>query len=161
MNKYILIVGISAVAGIGWYVWSTGVFTQVPAAPAGIKIEEESAGVSEPEVANEVTVNLQEQNRSGESGTATIVDAQEGVRVVLSLIGAPEGVTQPVHIHRNSCADIGEVLQPLEFLINGSSKTIIPSLQAIIERVGLPLSINVHKSVEEASVYVACGDIVL
>ena len=157
MNKYILIVGIVAVAGIGWYVWSTGAFTQ---APADREREEGLAEMSEPEVVNEITVNLEEQNGSGESGIAIITEVETGIRVVLRLTGAPEGVTQPVHIHVNSCTDIGGVQYPLEFTGDGYSETMLEVSMATLQA-GLPLSINVHKSDEEASVYVACGDIVL
>jgi len=150
MNKYILIVGIVVVAGIGLYMWNTGTVTQAPV----------PAEVNESEEMNEVVVNLQEQNGSGESGTATITEVEGGVKVGLSLIGAPEGVVQPAHIHVNACADIAGVQYPLEFPTNGSSETMLRVSMAELQ-VGLPLSVNVHKSVEEASVYVACGDIVL
>jgi len=150
MNKYILIVGIVVLAGIGLYMWSTSTVTQAPA----------STEVNEPKEVNEVVVNLMEQNGSGESGTATITEVEGGVKVVLSLIGAPEGVVQPAHIHVNACADIAGVQYPLEFPTNGSSETMLEVFMNELQA-GLPLSVNVHKSAEEASVYVACGDIVL
>src|SRR3989338_6628699 len=93
------------------------------------------------ETPTELTVMLNEQN------------------VVLNLSGAPENVTQPAHIHLNNCANIGGVKYPLSFPINGYSET---TINATMEETlnSLPLSINVHKSTSEASVYVACGDIV-
>jgi len=150
MNKYILIVGIVVVAGIGLYMWSTSTGTQAPA----------STEVSEQEAMKKVVVNLQEQNESGESGTATITEMEGGVKVAVSLVGVPEGVTQPVHIHVNSCVNIAGVQYPLESLINGSSETMLEVSMAELQA-GLPLSVNVHKSVEEISVYVVCGDIAL
>ena len=151
MNKYVLIAGIIAIAGIGWYVWSPGTSTQ---APVNIEVQEEPTEVSE------IEVNLQEQNESGESGTAVITEVEGKVRVVLNLTGEPEDGVQPAHIHTNSCADLGGVQYPLESLTNGSSETILEVSMAELQT-GLPLSINVHKSPEEAGVYVACGNIVL
>ena len=156
MNKYILIIGIVAVAGIGLYIWGTGTVTQAPPDNEG----EEQTKVDAPEDTKKVVVNLLEQNESGESGAATITEVEGGVKVVLSLTGAPEGVVQPAHIHVNSCADIAGVQYPLEFPTDGSSETILEVSMAELQA-GLPLSVNVHKSAEEASVYVACGDILL
>ncbi|MCH8986716.1 hypothetical protein IIA94_00915 [Patescibacteria group bacterium] len=114
----------------------------------------------EPTEVSEVEVNLQEQNESGESGTAVITEVGGRIRVVLSLTGAPEDVVQPAHIHMNSCANLGGVEYPLEFPTNGSSETMLEISMAELQA-GLPLSVNVHKSPEEAGVYVACGNIVL
>ena len=148
MNKTFLIIGgIVVLAGIGWYLWSTGTLIQ-PGPEEG------------PEETDEIVVNLAEQNDSGESGTATIIEEAGGVRVVLRLTGSPEGVAQPAHIHVNSCANIGGVQYPLAPVVDGFSDTTVgASLEDL--RTDLPLSINVHKSAEEASVYVACGDIEL
>ena len=160
MSKSVIaILGIVVVIGIGWYLWNTGALTPSPAeAPA--TTEQKPVEVSEPDEMNEVVVNLVEQNASGESGTATITEVEGGVRVVLNLIGASEGVVQPAHIHANSCADIGGVQYPLTFPMNGSSETMLEVSMDELQA-GLPLSVNVHKSAEEVSVYVACGDIVL
>lgn len=150
MNKSVIVIlGIIVLAGIGWYLLSSGTDTQPP---VDTRQEEVTGG--------EIVVALQEQNGSGESGTATITEVEGRVRVVLSLTGAPEGVVQPAHIHVNSCADIGGVQYPLTFPMNGSSETMLEVSMAEL-RAGLPLSVNVHKSVAEASVFVACGDIVL
>ena len=114
---------------------------------------------AQPETTNEVVVILNEQNGSGMSGTATLTQMEEGLKVVLGLNGAPENVSQPAHIHLNNCANIGGVKHPLTFPLNGKSETLVDTtLQEILNN--LPLSVNIHKSTSEASVYVSCGDII-
>lgn len=154
MNKSILIIiGIVVLAGAGWYLWSRS-------APKPSQIEEGVGKVGEVEETSKVTVNIAEQNSSGEFGTAILTEIYGKVQVVLNLTGAPQDAAQPAHVHTNSCANIGGVAYPLEFPVNGSSET---TLQVSMNdlRGKLPLSINVHKSPEEASVYVACGDLLL
>lgn len=157
MNKTaLIIIGIIILAIIGWYAWSMG-DTEPVETP---EMTEEMTEEMEEEETSEVIVNLAEQNDSGEYGTATLTEMDGMVQVVLSLIGAPQDVTQPAHIHVNSCAEIGGVAYPLEFPVNGTSETMLEvSMEDL--RSAMPLSINVHKSVEEASVYVACGDLIL
>lgn len=106
------------------------------------------------------SVNLSEQNDSGEYGTATLREEGGKVKVTLSISGAPQDVTQPAHIHMGSCPEVGAVKYPLTFPINGTSET---TLDTTLDQLKsqLPLSINVHKSAEEAKMYVACGDLVI
>jgi len=107
---------------------------------------------------NQITVELTEENGSGESGTATLVKENGQVIVTLSMIGAPENVSQPAHIHVGSCPNVGEVKYPLTNVLDGESVT---TLDVTLEQLEIefPLAINVHKSATEASVYVSCGDI--
>ncbi|MBI2098365.1 MAG: CHRD domain-containing protein [Candidatus Wildermuthbacteria bacterium] len=151
MNKLLLILGIVVVAGIGWYLWSTGALTPSPAETPGNTDQEETV---------KIMVALGAQNNSGMSGTATLTEENGKTKVTLSLSGAPQGVAQPAHIHMNSCANIGAVKYPLTPLVNGNSETLADVSLAEL-KAGLPLSINAHKSAEEVSVYVACGDILI
>jgi len=107
---------------------------------------------------NQITVELTEENSSGEFGTATLAKENGQVIVTLSMIGAPENVFQPVHIHVGSCPEVGEVKYPLTNVLDGESVTTLDVTLEQLE-IELPLAINVHKSVTEASVYVSCGDI--
>ena len=146
MNKNVLIIVVVVVIivlGIGWY------FMQTPAV-----VQQEN----ETETPSEVIVNLSEQSCSGLNGTAILTQTEAGLKVVLSLAGAPTDVPQPAHVHLNNCANIGGVKYPLDSLVNGYSQTIITTTLGEILN-SLPLSINVHKSASEASMYVACGDI--
>jgi len=106
----------------------------------------------------QIIVELTEENDSGESGTAILVKENGQVIVTLSMIGAPENVSQPVHIHVGSCPEVGEVKYPLTNVLNGESVTTLDVTLEQLE-IELPLAINVHKSVTEASVYISCGDI--
>jgi len=106
-----------------------------------------------------VVVALSTQNNSGISGTATLTDMNGSTLVKLDLVGAPVDVAEPAHIHTGSCANIGGVVYPLTDSLNGISETTLNvPLSAILSQ--LPLALNVHKSAEEVSVYVACGDLI-
>jgi len=107
---------------------------------------------------SEVTVTLSEQNASGESGTTTMMGVDGKVKVTLNLTGAPDAITQPAHIHVGACPDVGEVKYALTAPVDGVSETMLDASMDQLKS-ELPLGINVHKSEEEASVYVSCGDI--
>jgi hypothetical protein len=109
-------------------------------------------------VDNGLTVQLNEQNGSGESGTATFTINDDGsTHVVLQITGGGTE-PQPAHIHEGTCDDLNpQPAFPLQDVVNGSSETDID-----ISLDDLTLSsyaVNVHKSAEETDVYVACGDI--
>src|SRR5579863_1452595 len=52
-----------------------------------------------------VTVDMKALNGSGETGTATVTQGSDGVKVVVTLKNAPAGV-QPTHIHIGTCGNI-------------------------------------------------------
>lgn len=154
MNKNILIViGIGALLVIGYVLISNNA-SQQPSEPT----QQQTDTASPPEVV--VTVELSEQNDSGESGTARLTEVDGKVYVTLSLTGAPADVMQPAHIHVGACPDVGAVKYPLTSPVNGASETV---LDVTLDQLSseLPLGINVHKSDTEAKVYVSCGDLAL
>ena len=105
-----------------------------------------------------IVVAMSAQNDSGMTGEATLTAMDGSTLVELDLAGAPEGIVQPAHIHTGSCANIGGVVYPLTFPMNGVSETTLNvSLDALLAQ--LPLAPHVHKSPEEANIYVACGDL--
>ncbi|MFN8525170.1 MAG: hypothetical protein U0821_18905 [Chloroflexota bacterium] len=104
-----------------------------------------------------ITITLSAQNNSGVSGTATLSPAANGTLVVVNLQNAPG--PHPIHIHAGTCANLNPaVVFPLTTVSNGKSETTVPASLATI--LGAPHAINVHKSPQEASVYVSCGNIV-
>jgi hypothetical protein len=104
-----------------------------------------------------VTVELAAQNDSGESGTATLTPEGDQTRVVLEL-SDPTDPSQPAHIHAGTCANLDPApAYPLPNVEDGSSEATVDV--ALEELTGGEFAVNVHKSNEEASVYVACGDI--
>ncbi|MBI2268386.1 MAG: hypothetical protein HYU80_02980 [Candidatus Blackburnbacteria bacterium] len=105
----------------------------------------------------ELTVSLEQQNKSGEYGTATITEKDGKVVVVLSLSGSPKN-PQPAHIHLGTCPTIGAVKYPLSNVVDGKSETLL-DINLDTLKSSLPLVLSVHKSVPQAKVYVACGDI--
>lgn len=81
------------------------------------------------------------------------------------------GATHPVHIHSGTCAELGDVVVPLDDLaapegeFTGPDSAVAVTLSENI--VDLPLqdiidgghAINVHLSNDEIGTYIACGDI--
>lgn len=150
MNKKVLI-GIVVVIGVVGFLMFSNKPTEQVSQP------EDTTGAP---ASAEITVTLSEQNASGESGTATMMEVDGKVKVTLNLTGATEGVTQPAHIHMGTCPDVGAVKYPLTSPVNGVSETMLDvTLDQLKSE--LPLGINVHKSETEAGIYVSCGDIAL
>ena len=109
--------------------------------------------------ANPITIQVGPQNNSGINGTATLTEMANGqTQVVVNVTGFQAGVPSPIHIHEGTCATLNPAVKfPLTNLVNGQSTTMVnASLTAIL---GQPHAINAHKSAQEASVYVACGNI--
>jgi hypothetical protein len=105
-----------------------------------------------------VQVNLDTQNNSYESGSATLQEISGKVVVTIMMKGYPKTIPQPAHIHIGSCPNPGSVKFPLSSVINGQSTTTIDTTLAKLEALG-PLAINVHKSVSSSNIYVSCGDL--
>lgn len=104
-----------------------------------------------------VTVQLTPQNNSGISGTATLTPMGQQTRVELKLNGAGAG-PQPAHIHEGTCTNLNPAPKyPLTNVVNGSSETTLNIPLSTIQ--AAQLAVNVHKSPQEITVYVACGDI--
>jgi hypothetical protein len=114
--------------------------------------EEEGAGASDA-----VTVELAEQNDSGQSGTATLTPDGDSTRVVIEL-GNGSSEPQPAHVHPGSCADLDpQPAHGLANVVDGSSETTVAA--PLSELTAGDFAINVHKSAAEVQTYVACGDL--
>ena len=109
---------------------------------------------------NEITIQLNEQNNSSESGTATLTEENGKVKVTLNIANTPNGVSQPAHIHVGSCPNPGDVKYPLTSVVNGVSETTLGVSLAEL-RALQPIAINVHKSAPEIKTYVSCGNLTL
>ena len=108
--------------------------------------------------ADPVMVKLQPQNNSGESGTATLTDAGGKTKVVVTVTGQPAGTPQPMHIHKGTCATLDpKPAYGLPTLIDGKSEATVDVPLRDLQMGGY--AINGHKSAQEASVYVYCGEI--
>ena len=158
MSKPLLIVLILALLGGGGYYFYSKRATIYPTSNyVTTPTYTNPAVTTTPE---KVTVTLNAQNNSGESGTATLEETGGKVKVALNLTGAPAGVSQPAHIHTGTCAAIVGVLYPLTFPMDGTSETTLNVTMAQLKE-QMPLALNVHKSQAEASVYYSCGDLPL
>jgi hypothetical protein len=105
-----------------------------------------------------VTVDLAEVAGSDttQTGTAVLTEIDGQVEVVLTVSPALE-TSQPAHIHAGDCPGVGDVVYPLENVVDGASTTVLDITMADLE--GENLAINVHKSADEVSVYTACGEL--
>ena len=105
-----------------------------------------------------VTIKLDAQNHSGETGTATLTPEGDKTKVVIELSNGPKGVAQPAHIHMGTCDKLDKAPKwKLEAVKDGKSVTLVPvSLETILKD---KTAINVHKSAAEIQVYVSCGNI--
>jgi len=105
----------------------------------------------------EVTVDLVEQNGSGQSGTVVLTADGEKTTVAITLDNPP-AAPQPAHIHKGRCAELDPTpAHGLENVVEGESTTVVP--KPLEELRGADFAVNVHKSATEVDVYVACGEI--
>lgn len=104
-----------------------------------------------------VTLELAEQNGSGQSGTATLTPLGDGrTRIVMELSNAPD-VPQPAHVHPGPCDDLGPPVAGLESVVDGRSKTIVPLSLSELQAGGLV--VHAHESDAEFETSVACAPI--
>lgn len=106
-----------------------------------------------------LTVKLAPRNNSGESGIASLVKAGDHeTKVVMTVKGAPAGVSQPAHIHKGTCDELdAKPAFPLSPVVGGKSETTVKASLEDLRKGGYV--INGHKSAQEASTYVFCGTI--
>ncbi|HTU82133.1 MAG TPA: hypothetical protein VMF61_08390 [Candidatus Acidoferrales bacterium] len=103
-------------------------------------------------------IDLKAENGSGETGTATITQESDGVKVDIALKNAP-AAAQPAHIHPGTCANLTPAPKwPLTSVINGSSTTELKGV-TIAQLLADKYAVNVHKSTTDLATYVACGNI--
>ncbi len=106
-----------------------------------------------------ITIPIDSQNGSGISGSATLTDLPNGqTRVDITVTGFQGGTPSPAHIHMGTCATLNPaILYPLTDVVSGKSTTVVNVTTAAL--LAQPHAINIHKSAQEATVYVACGTI--
>jgi hypothetical protein len=106
-----------------------------------------------------ITIDMQEIEDSGQSGTANITSDGDQVVVSIEIDAGPDGEPQPVHIHEGNCRDLGDVAFPLEDVVDGvSESTADVSMSDLLAN---DYAINVHLSEDQMDVYVACGTLPL
>ena len=105
-----------------------------------------------------VTIPMKALNGSGESGTATLTQQDEGVQVVVELKNASKA-DQPTHIHAGTCDNINKAPEyALRNTVDGKSTSLVKGVK-LADLTSGKYAINVHKSADDLGTYVACGDI--
>lgn len=106
------------------------------------------------------TIQLTEQNKSGQTGTAVMSEGPNGNAVVtLTMTGGKFTAPQPAHIHLGSCPTPGAVKYPLTDVVNGKSVTTLDASFEDVTKATDKMAVNVHQSATDAKVYTACGDV--
>ena len=104
-----------------------------------------------------MTLELKEQNSSGQSGTATLTPVDdERTRIVMQLSNPP-AVPQPAHVHPGPCDDLGDPVAALANVVRGRSATTVPLSFAELRRGDLV--VHAHKSEKEYDISVVCAPI--
>ena len=136
-----------------WSKWTVVILTTAILGPGGCGGGSDKGDSA----AGTVTVQLAEQNDSGQSGTATFTAIDgERTRIVLELTSPPDG-SQPAHVHRGSCDDLGHPVISLTSVEDGTSGT---EAEMSLERLRQgDLVIHAHKSEAEYDTSVACAPI--
>jgi hypothetical protein len=106
--------------------------------------------------ARALTLDVAAQNGSGQSGTARLTDDGEKTRIVVELAN-PLEVAQPSHIHEGTCDELGDVVAPLENVVDGRAESVVDMSLAELRRGGL--IVHAHKSEAEYETSVACAEI--
>jgi hypothetical protein len=108
--------------------------------------------------ADSMTVKLNPENNSGESGTATLTAMGKETKVDVTVNGVPAGVTQPMHIHKGTCDKLDpKPAFPLSPVKDGTSTTTVKASMDELMKGGY--AINGHKSAQDIKTYVFCGNI--
>ena len=128
---------------------------------AGCGSGSNSSSASKSSDSGTMTVNLGEQNGSGETGTARLTAEGDQTKVVLDLRNPSAMMgseTQPAHIHKGSCDKLDPTpAYALADVMDGKSVSTVPVKLDVLRNGAF--AINVHKSAEKLQTYVACGDI--
>lgn len=114
------------------------------------------AGIAQASAPQTVTVKMNALNKSGETGSATLTQVAKGLRVEVTIKGAP-AADQPTHIHPGTCTKLNPAPEaPLSPLVNGKSVTVL-SGKKLSDFTGGKFAINVHKNANDLKTYVSCG----
>lgn len=106
-----------------------------------------------------LNINMGQQNKSKQDGTATVKDVKGGVWVKVSVFNEPKGASEPAHIHAGTCAKLNPApWKPLNNVVNGTSTTTLKGV-TVAQLKKTNYAVNVHKSASDLKHYVSCGDL--
>jgi LPXTG-motif cell wall-anchored protein len=89
------------------------------------------------------------------NGSATLTDLGDGTTQVVIRVN-PANPVMLAHIHVDTCPGAGAVQYPLTNVQNGTSTTVVDASLSDVLANGK--SINLHKSPDDAGIYVSCGN---
>jgi hypothetical protein len=108
---------------------------------------------------NSLTINMGQQNRSGQDGQAFVKDTPGGLWVKVVVRNERRGASEPAHIHMGTCAHLNPApWKMLSNVVNGSSITTVPGVTVAWLKKG-HYAINAHQSAANLKHYVSCGDL--
>ena len=107
---------------------------------------------------NARTINMGQQNHSGQDGQAWVKDTPHGLWVKVVVRNEPRGASEPAHIHTGTCANLKAPVKGLSNVVNGSSITTLPGVTVAWLKKG-HYAINAHQSAANMKHYVSCGDL--
>lgn len=105
-----------------------------------------------------MTIKMRAENKSGEVGTAQLMQLPTGVQVKIMLTGAP-AAAQPAHIHAGTCRQLNPAPKIMLASVTGGTSTTFVKGAKLSDWTGGKYAINVHKSTSDLKTYVACGAI--
>ena len=109
-------------------------------------------------------VVMNEDNNSGQIGTALLTEEPDGMRVEITLDKGNATGAELGHIHNGRCGSLGSASVPLTKIEDGKSiSTGLKNPQngeplTFSDLLAAPFAINIH-SADDARVYVSCGNI--
>lgn len=106
-----------------------------------------------------VSVPIQAQNGSNQTGVATLTPTTDGkTKVDIVMKGVPDGAVEPTHIHKGPCKTLTpKPSYPLSPVTGGKSTTVVDVPLSQLQ--AGTMAINLHQSATAIQTYVACGDI--
>jgi hypothetical protein len=160
----LLVLGVALLIAAGYVVMQNSTQQQpyTPPTPAVITVETtpspEPAETGMMKKEEPITIFLTPDKGNNSTQAGTVILSQENGKVKVVIDASPMGSSQPAHIHKGKCPDVGDVVYPLTSVNEGKSETILDTTLADLRAKG-DLAINIHKSAAEIKVYTSCGNL--
>ena len=117
-----------------------------------------SAGRTDPPASASVTVQMNQLNGSGQTGTATLTQIGDKVSVSVHINGEPASASEPAHVHFGRCPVIKAIpAYNVGPIVGGKAANVVDLNWKEINSGKYVL--NVHESASQLGNYVSCGNI--
>jgi plastocyanin len=124
----------------------------------GLSVSEQVEAIAGADPVDVLSIVLNEQNESGQTGWATLVAQGDRTNVILSLPPGDPG-SELVHIHSGQCGDtLGDVVHPLTSFEDGSGFSVTTVEVELDSLRNGDFAINTHQA-GDSSVFTSCGNI--